>query len=325
MYDYEHDPNNAAVSVAKNISPYLVDGPDTVIRNRSRPLSSVPEIRFGNQPIDGGNLILSEAERNELLQSHPEASKWVRLYLGSHEFINGERRWCLWLRDAEPAELRATPPVRARVEGVQQFRLASDRAATRDLASTPSLFAFVSHTERQFLLIPSVSSERRRFIPMGFMPPHVIASNLCLVVADATPYHFGVLSSTLHMAWVQTVCGRLKSDYRYSNKLVYNNFPWPDPTPEQRAAVEARAQAVLDARAEFPTSTLADLYDPVAMPPALVKAHDELDKAVEKCYRKEKFTSDRERVEFLFARYEQLAAPLAPPPKRRRKGDGGAA
>jgi MmeI, target recognition domain/MmeI, C-terminal domain len=211
------------------------------------------------------------------------------------------------------------PEIMKRVEAVRDFRLASKREATRELAATPARFAFVSHKEKNYLLIPSVSSERRNYIPMGFMPPKTIASNLCLIIPTATIFHFGVLSSAMHMAWTRQVCGRLESRYRYSNKLVYNNFPWPpDVTAKQREAVESAAQKVLDARKEFPAATLADLYDPLAMPPALVKAHAELDAAVDKCYRSEKFETERQRVEYLFALYEKLTAPLLPVAKSKR-------
>jgi len=284
--------------------------------NRSTPICDVPGIHFGNQPIDGGQLLLDAKEKSELLAKEPEVKKFIRPFLGAEEFINGLKRWCLWLLDASPAELRSLPEVFKRVEAVRDFRLSSKREATRELAVTPARFAFISHQEKNYLLIPSVSSERRQFIPMGFMSPKVIASNLCLIIPDAVHLHFGILSSTMHMAWVRQVCGRLKSDYRYSNKLVYNNFPWPDATAGQRERVEEKARAVLAAREpHLPPrglGTLADLYDPLAMPPELLRAHTELDRAVEKCYRVEPFHSDRERVEFLFSLYEKLTAPLLP-------------
>lgn len=199
------------------------------------------------------------------------------------------------------------PKVREILEQVKQFRLSSNRKVTRDLALTPSLFAFISHTESTYIIIPSVSSERRRYIPIGFMPPNVIASNLCLIIPDASLYHFGILTSEMHMTWVRYVCGRLKSDYRYSNSIVYNNFPFPeDLTEKQRESVEKGAQNVLDAREQFPDSSLADLYDPLTMPPALAKAHRDLDKAVDQCYRPQPFPSEAKRIEFLFERYEKL-------------------
>ena len=320
IYDYDADAEHPVVSAVTNISPYLVEGSDKAITNRTTPVSDAPEIRFGNQPIDGGHLLLGPKEKADLLAKAPNARKYLRLFLGAQEFINGEERWCLWLRGASPAELRTMPEIMRRVEAVRESRLASKRPATRELAATPTEFAFVSHPEKDYLLIPSVSSERRLYIPIGFMPRDVIASNLCLIIPDATLYHFGILSSAMHMAWMRQVCGRMKSDYRYSNKLVYNNFPWPEaPSAKQRAAVEAAAQAVLDARRKFPDATLADLYDPLAMPPALVKAHADLDRAVDLCYRPQPFQNDRQRVEHLFALYEKLTAPLIPPAKKRRQ------
>ncbi len=319
IYDYEGHSQNPAVSVVSNISPYLVGGPDRAFTNRSNSICMAPEIRFGNQPIDGGWLLLDPEEKDALLSKEPEAKRYIRLYLGSQEYINGEKRWCLWLKDASPAELRRMPEIMRRIEGVREFRLSSRRPATRELAATPAQFAFVSHPECDYLLIPSVSSERRLYIPVGFMPRDVIASNLCLIVPGATLYDFGIISSAMHMAWVKQVCGRLKSDYRYSNKLVYNNFPWPDPSDtKRRTAVADGAQAVLEARRESPDATLADLYDPLAMPPALVKAHTQLDRAVDLCYRPQPFQNDRQRVEHLFALYEKLTAPLLPPAKKRR-------
>ncbi len=311
IYDYETDEDNPTITTAKNISPYLVEGPNTLILNRTKPICQVPEISFGNQPIDGGNLILEDDEKIALLKEYPIAEKWVRLYLGSREFINGQTRWCLWLLDADPSELKLVPPILERIELVKKMREESDRKETNKLASTPTIFAFISHQESQYLIIPSVSSERRKYIPMGFLEPSIIPSNLCLAVYNAQKFHFGILSSSIHMAWVKQVCGRMKSDYRYSNKLVYNNFAWPEsPTDKQKANVEAKAQAVLDARAEHPNSSLADLYDPLTMPPNLSKAHNELDRAVELCYRPKAFTSDRERVEFLFELYEKITSPL---------------
>jgi hypothetical protein len=316
IYDY-HDETPTIVP-AKNISPYLIEGNDVVVLSRSKPIEQVPEIFFGNMPNDGGHLILTSAESAEFLEKEPSAKKFIRLFLGAQEFINGEERWCLWLKDASPAEVRAMPEVMKHVEGVREHRESSSRETTKELASTPMLFGEIRQPANNYLLIPSVSSENRPYIPMAFMPKDVIGSNLVLFIPDATLFHFGVLSSAVHMAWVRQVCGRLKSDYRYSNKLVYNNFPWPTPTPtvEQRKRVEEKAQAVLDARApHLPPrglGTLADLYDPNTMPPELHHAHAELDRAVEKCYRKEPFNSDRERVEFLFRLYEQLTAPLLP-------------
>jgi len=320
IYDYEGEA--PTIIVVNNISPYLIEGNDVVVLSRSKPVSQAPEIIFGNMPNDGGHLILTTAEKAELLRQEPDARKYIRLFLGAHEFINGEQRWCLWLGNASPAELRAMPEVMRRVEQVRNHRAESTRATTKGLAATPALFGEIRQPDTDYLLIPSVSSESRPYIPMGFMPKSVIGSNLVLFIPAANLFHFGILSSATHMAWVRQVCGRLKSDYRYSNKLVYNNFPWPNPTAELRKRVEEKSQAVLDTRAPllFPRgiNTLADLYDPNTMPSELHRAHVELDRAVERCYRKERFNSDRERVEHLFRLYEQLATPLLPAMPRAR-------
>ncbi len=269
-------------------------------------------------PNDGGHLILTDAEKAELLANESAAGQFIRPFLGAVEFIHGDSRWCLWLKDASPAAIRALPLVMERVELVREHREASKRETTRDLARTPTLFGEIRQPNGRYLLIPSVSSENRQYIPMSFMPKTVIASNLVLLVPGATLHHFGVLTSAMHMAWVKQVCGRLKSDYRYSNRLVYNNYPWPEaPTAKQRVAVEAAAQAVLDARKEFSGATLADLYDPLAMPPALVKAHADLDRAVDLCYRPQPFDNDRLRVEYLFGLYEKLTTPLIALSKKR--------
>ena len=321
IYDYDQDERNPTVSTAKNISPYFVEGNDAVVVNRSKPLCDVPEIGIGNKPIDDGNYLFTTEERDAFIELEPKSKKWFRRWLGSQEFINGWERWCLWLGECPPNELRAMPEVVNRVEAVKKFRLASVSEGTRKLAATPTRFHVENMPKRRFIVIPSVSSERRKYIPMGFMTPETIISNLCLVNTDVTVFHFGLMTSAIHMSWVRLVGGRLKSDYRYSASLVYNNYPWPmDATVAQKATVEAKAQAVLDTRAMFPGASLADLYDPNTMPPALTKAHAELDRAVEKCYRKEPFPSDRERVEFLFALYEKLANPLtADATKKRRK------
>jgi len=332
IYEYEDIRGEPHAVAAANINPYLVDAPDVVLPKRGKPISDTPEIKFGNQPIDGGHLILTDEERIDLLRSEPDTAPYVRLFLGADEFINGATRYCLWLKEAPPTLLRNSPFIRQRLEAVRNFRLESKRDATRELATTPAQFAFVSHPSTPYLLFPSVSSERRDYIPIGFMPAEVIASNLCLIVPHATSYHFGVLTSAMHMAWVRSVCGRLKSDYRYSAGIVYNNFPWPlcsscnaggtvAPSDKLRQSIETAAQAVLDARAAFPDATLADLYDPLSMPSALLKAHQKLDTAVDKAYGKTGFKSDAERVAFLFARYQTLTSllPVAALKRSRKK------
>jgi len=247
----------------------------------------------------------------------------IRKYVGSIEFINDIPRYCLWLKGAEPNELRKFNFITERLKKVKEFRESSTRKETRELANNPSQFAFVSHNESEYIIIPSVSSERRKYIPMGFMPSNVIASNLCLIIPNASLFQFGVLTSEMHMSWVRNMCGRLKSDYRYSNSVVYNNFPWAEnPTEKQIKIIEEKAQKVLDTRRDFPNSSLADLYDPLTMPPALVKAHNELDKAVDLAYRPQPFTSEANRMVFLFELYEKYTADLftkAKPKKTKRK------
>lgn len=322
LFDYETPESEPHALIVGRINPYLVDAPDVFLDNRRKPLCPVPEIVFGNMPNDGGHLLLTDEEKRGLIESEPGAERWIRPFLGADEFINGIPRWCLWLKGIAPNEMRTLPKVAARAGNVKSYRLASRRETTRKLAVVPGLFGEIRQPEMDYILIPSVSSEKREYIPIGFMKPEIIASNLVLMIPGATSYHIGVLTSLMHMAWVRHVCGRLKSDYRYSNSLVYNNFPWPEPTEAQRKAVEAAAQEVLDARAKFPGSTLADLYDPVTMPPELAKAHAELDRAVDKAYGRTAFASEIERVAFLFDRYEKLTRPLLPParPGRKRRG-----
>lgn len=329
IHDYDQDPENPTVTPAKSISPYLVEGVETVIVNRRRPLCDVPEIGIGNKPIDDGNYLFTTEERDEFLRQEPKAKKWFRRWLGSDEFINGWERWCLWLGECPPHELRKMPMCMERVKAVRAFRLASKSAPTRKLADRPARFHVENIPGTHFIVIPKVSSERRKYIPIGFMGPETLVSDLCFINTAISLYHFGVLTSAIHMAWVRQVCGRLESRYRYSAGLVYNNFPWPEsPTDKQRTSVETKAQAVLDARSAFPDSSLADLYDPLAMPAKLAKAHAELDRAVERCYRAKPFQNDRQRVEFLFALYEKLASPLtrevgSSKRRRRTKGSNG--
>ena len=320
IYAVDGESNVVSAAPARNIAPYLFDGPDLALRNGSTPICPVPPMAWGSQPRDGGNLLLSAEERSSLLRAEPDAAKWIRPYCGADEFINGIPRYCLWLLEIEPSELRKLPEVTRRVEEVRKMRLASKAATTRRLADEPTRFAQIAHTGDPYLLIPGVSSEKRPYIPIGFIDRETIASNLVQIVPNATGYEFGFLSSIMHMAWVRQFCGRLESRFRYSKDIVYNNFPWPqDVDSKARGAVETAAQAVLDARATHPKSTLADLYDPLAMPPNLRAAHNDLDKAVDRCYRKQPFTSERERVEFLFELYQKLAAPLSAEAKSAKK------
>ncbi|MEN9281535.1 MAG: hypothetical protein RL594_470 [Bacteroidota bacterium] len=307
LFDYASPTSPATKLDVAAINSYLTAGEHVFIGKRSSPLSDVKPMLFGSMPNDGGNLLLSKDECDDLISRYPELKIHIRRVLGAEEYINGLDRFTIWLRDVSPSELRKLPqPILDKIERVKRLRSESTRKATIELAKTPWLWGEIRHDESRYLLVPSVSSENRVYIPMGFMEPSVISTNLNLIVPNATIYHFGILTSTMHMSWVRYVCGRLKSDYRYSKDLVYNNYPWPEPTDAQRENVEALAQGVLDARANHPTSTLADLYHPTTMPPDLRKAHEALDKAVDQCYRKEPFTSERERVEYLFALYRKL-------------------
>ncbi|MEI7819487.1 MAG: type IIL restriction-modification enzyme MmeI [Verrucomicrobiota bacterium] len=322
IFDYEADASAPTEIPASNISPYLVAGPDTALRNLSAPLGDVPKMSWGNKPTDGGHFLLSPQERQEMIAAEPEAAQFIRRYMGGEDFLNNQERYCLWLKDAAPGVLRRLPRVMARVEAVRTSRLASRAPTTRDYAQHPTLFRQIAQPDVDYLAVPEVSSENRRYIPMAYVSKDVICANTVQFVPGATHFQFGVLTSTMHMAWMRAVCGRLKSDYRYSNTIVYNNFPWPTPTPEQRAKVETAARAVLAAREpHLPPrgmSTLADLYDPLTMPAALAKAHAELDRAVERCYRAEPFRSDRERVEHLFALYEKLTTLFLTPKTKAR-------
>jgi type I restriction-modification system DNA methylase subunit len=322
IYEYEDIKGTPLAVPAKNINPYLVDAPDMVLPRRSKPICAVPEIRFGNQPIDGGNFILTSQEATQLKADHPEMIPFIRTYIGAEEFINGGERFCLWLTGCPPKLLREIPFLRSRLDAVRKFRLESSRAATRDLAATPTEFAFISHTGGSYLVVPSVSSERRNYVPIGFDSGETIVSNLCLAIYDAGLFHFGVMTSAMHNAFMRFTCGRLKSDFRYSNTIVYNNYPWPgfagEPLSDKhRNTIEQAAKGVLDARAQFADAALADLYDPLTMPPALLKAHQKLDAAVDAAYQpsggKKTYASDAERVAFLFELYQRITSLLPAP------------
>ncbi len=318
IFDYERDIDVPTVSEVTNISPFLIEGSSVTLANRTKPISSVPEIQFGCMPNDGGHFLFTEQEKHDFLRLEPEAGPLFKSFLSAHEFLHGQERFCLWMVDADPSSIRRCPLVMERIEAVKKLRSSSNREATRKLAKTPSLFGEIRAPSSRFVLIPRHSSENRSYIPFSYFDDSVIPADSCLFLEYATLYHFGVMSSAIHMAWVKLVCGRIKSDFRYSATLVYNNFPWPmDSTEAQRQKVEECAREVLAAREQFPGSTLADLYDPVSMPPRLAKAHEALDRAVDRCYRKDPFATDRQRVEFLFNLYEQLTAPLAVEEKKK--------
>jgi hypothetical protein len=261
IYDYEGE--KSTVITAKNISPYLVEGSEFAITNRSKPLCAVPEMGIGNKPIDDGNYLFTPEQKAAFLREEPKAGEFFRRFLGAEEFINGIERWCLWLGECPPEKLRLMPLALERVENVRKFRRASKSAPTRNIAGRPTRFHVENMPRKSYLLIPRVSAELREYIPMGFVPPKFISSDATLIIPDATLFHFGILSSAMHMAWVRQVCGRLKSDYRYSSNLVYNSFPWPNTNSQQRERVAAKAQAILAQRQpHLPPrghATLADL------------------------------------------------------------------
>lgn len=319
IFEYVNIQGEPHAVSAKNINPYLVDAPNVVLERRSQPICFVPEMKSGNKPIDDGNYLFTPEERNEFITHEPQAERWLRRWLGGDEFLNGIERWYLWLGECSPNELRQMPEVMKRIEAVRQFRLASKSAPTQKLAATPTHFHTECIPRDTYIALPQVSSERRAFIPIAFLDNQVLCGDKLRIVENATLYHFGILTSSMHMAWMRAVTGRLKSDYQYSALIVYNNFPWPEIPPLTKgggaqhggiSAIETAAQAVLDARAQFPDSTLADLYDPLAMPPELVRAHQNLDRAVDTAYGKKNFASEAERVAFLFERYQAITSLL---------------
>ena len=275
--------DNERMQVVSNINAYLVDAADVFIDSRSKSLCDVPAMTTGNRPADGGHLIIEAEDYDAFVKAQPEAIPYIKRLVGSVEFINNKKRWCLWLVGVSPAEIRKMPEVMKRIEACRQDRLDSPDEGRRKLAERPSQFRETKNPET-FIVVPAVSSERRRYVPIGFLDSNTIATNLVTIIPDASLYHFGLLTSNVHMAWMRTVCGRLKSDYRYSKDIVYNNFPWPTPTDAQKAAIEHTAQAILDARALYPDCSLADLYDEVTMPVELRRAHQANDKAVMQAY-----------------------------------------
>ena len=271
--------------IAKNINYYLIDGDDLLVKSRNTPICNVPKMIYGNKPADGGFLIIEDEELDEFIEKDPKAKKFIRPLLGAAEYIRGKKRWCLWLEGAKPEEIRSCPLIMERVKKCKEARENSIAAGIRKFAETPTLFAQRTQPiDKDFIIVPRVSSQSRRYIPMGFLKAGIIVSDAVQIIPDTTIYHFGILTSNVHMSWMRAVCGRLKSDYRYSKDVVYNNFPWPTLTKEQKAKIEQTAQAILDARALYPDSSLADLYDELTMPPELRKAHQNNDRAVMQAY-----------------------------------------
>ncbi|MBQ9270405.1 MAG: methylase [Oscillospiraceae bacterium] len=292
------------------ISPYLVEGSNSYVTAQKNAICDVPKMNFGNQPRDGGHFVISPEEREALLARDPSIEKWLHPYIGAEEFIKGKQRWCLWLKHTSPSDIKSSKILYEKVSAVREFRLASKAKTTNGYAKVPHLFAQITQPDNvPFLLIPSTTSSNRRYIPIGFMEPEIISSNLVMIVPNATKYHFGILTSNVHMAWMRLVCGRLGNGYRYTKEIVYNTFPWPTPTEEQKAKIEKTAQAILDARSLYPDASLADLYDELTMPPELRKAHQDNDRAVMAAYGFDvRTTTEASCVAKLMTMYQALVA-----------------
>lgn len=305
IFDYPDVKGDPVELPANNISPYLVDLPNVVIESRSAPICDVPKIKRGNSPYDGGYFLFDSASYREFIEKELGSEKYFKKFIGAKEYLGGEDKYCLWLLNASPADLRSLPNVLSIVSKVKDFRENAKGVETRQYANTPTTFRDKNAPDT-FLVVPRVSSERRDYIPIGFYDKDYIPGDTVMIVPDATSYHFGILTSRMHMAWMRTVAGRLKSDYRYSKDIVYNNFIWPEVTDAQKTEIETLSQTILDARAQFPDSSLADLYDPLTMPPVLSKAHAALDKAVDKLYSTKPFAADADRVALLFMKYQAV-------------------
>jgi len=320
IFEYENISEEAHEIKAKNINAYLVDAKDIFVEKRRKSICNIPEIKFGSMPNDGGFLILTDNEKIEFLKKEPNAEKYIKHLLSAKEFLNNENRWCFWLKDINPSDLKSLPETSKRVQNVKDYRNKSTRLATKKLADFPTLFGENRQPNSDFILIPRHSSENRKYIPLGFFNSEYVPSDSCSFVSNASFFHFGILMSTMHMAWVKSVCGRLESRFRYSNELVYNNYPFPEnPSEKQIKQIEEKAQKVLEVRSSFPNSSLADLYNPLTMPPILIKAHNELDKAVDAAYRTAPFTSEANRMVYLFELYEKYTADLFTKEKPKKK------
>lgn len=297
---------------ATNINAYLIDAPNLLVKSRNKPLCDVSKMVYGNKPADGGFLIIEDSDYEKFIKDEPQSVKYIRPLLGAVEYLHNKKRWCLWLRNAEPGELKKMPKVMERVRNCQKMRADSIAAGIRKFADTPTLFAQITQPDNvPYIIVPRVSSEKRRYIPMGFLDPNIIVSDAVQIIPNATLYEFGVISSNVHMAWMRAIAGRLKSDYRYSKDVVYNNFVWPEPTDKQKALIEKTAQAILDARALCPNSSLADLYDEALMPPELRKAHQLNDRAVMDAYGFDKKLTESACVAELMRLYQEKISAVA--------------
>ena len=319
IFEYENIKGEPHEIKVKNINPYLIEANDLVILKRNKPISDVPEMFKGSQPTDNGLLLLTDSEKEDLSDKEPFAAKFIFPFISAREFLHNEKRWCIWLVNANPADIKQCPRIMKRLEEIKTFRLKSTKAATVKWAQLPGLFTENRQPASDYILLPRHSSENRNYIPFGFFAPNNIIADSCSSIPNASLFHFGILSSLMHVAWIKYVCGRIKSDFRYSNDIVYNNYPWPaSPTDKQSKAIEEAAQKVLNTRKEFPNSSLADLYDPLTMPPTLVKAHQELDRAVDLAYRPQPFINETKRIEFLFELYDKYTAGMFGKEKKKK-------
>ena len=311
IFEYEDIKGEAHEIKAKNINPYLIEGRDNILLKRTSPICKSPIMTYGSMPNEGGYLLMNEDEKADLINKEPDSKKYIRQFVMGEELINSIPRYCLWLEDIQPDELNKLKEVSKRVKAVFEVRNSSNREATKKLSQYPTRFGEMRQPLCDYIALPRVSSENRKFIPVTILKKEVIAGDKVYKISSDSKYIFGIIISTMHMSWMRVTSGRLKSDYSYSTQLTYNNFPWPEnPTEKQIKAIEIAAQNVLEVRSAFPKSTLADLYRTTSMPPALVKAHNELDKAVDLAYRPQAFTSEAKRMVFLFELYEKYTADL---------------
>ena len=319
IYEYDNIKGEPHEIKARNINPYLVDGKDILIRRRSIPICKSPKMIWGNKPVDGGHLIFTREEKDAFIKLEPGSRKYFKRFIGGQEFIQNIERWCLWLVDADPSDLRRLKYISDRVSLVRITRLESNDPGARKLAERPTQFRDLLNPKR-FIAVPEVSSERRKYIPIGFLDENVIASNKLQIIPDGSLFDFCILTSLMHMTWMRYTCGRLESRYSYSNSIVYNNFPWPEVVNDkQRENILKAGQHILEIRLKFPTSSLSDLYDPNSMPPILAKAHSILDKAVDSCYRTQPFLSESKRIEYLFELYDKYTSGFFAKPKKTTK------
>ena len=319
IFEYENINAQPHAIKAKNINPYLVEGRDIALQSITNPISNVPKMQSGSAARDGGFLILDDETKNRIAHDNPNAGKFFKRFISGDDFINKINRWCIWLKDTSPSDFIRIKDFETRFKQVKTFREKSTRSGTKKMAAFPYLFAEERQPKDDFLLIPKVSSENRKYIPIGYLSKDHIVSDKTFIISNTTLFHFGVITSKMHMVWMRFTCGRLESRYSYSNSIVYNNFPWPEsPSDKHIKTIESAAQAVLDARLLFPNASLADLYNPLTMPPILAKAHNALDKAVDVAYRTQPFVSDANRLEFLFELYEKYTADLFSKPKAKK-------